>query len=240
MKKICKGCGEFKEHHAKGFCQSCYKKQFKNKIEFCKECKKLKEIYAKRLCRKCYMRKWNAENPEKARIRSRKWNAENPEKANVRVKKWHLKNPKRVKVYRKKWYKENPEKANAASRNWQKENPERVKAVKKKWNLENPGKVREWDLKRRGYGTVKKGVANKVITENILKYGIITCEKDKKPCPDNYHIDHILPVSQGGSNDYSNLQILYAHCNLTKHIKIMDYRQIGKNNQMTLKIQGGG
>ncbi len=33
---------------------------------------------------------------------------------------------------------------------------------------------------------------------------------------DPVHIDHILPVRQGGSNDPANLQVVHAHCNLTK------------------------
>lgn len=174
----------------------------------CKVCGEFKELGGNGMCKKCYDKKYRSENKEARSEYSRKWWLENKKKKSAIHKKYRLRNKEKVILAIKKWQKANPE------------------------------KVRENWLRKRGYGIVKKGIINKVITENILKYGSIVCEKCKEKCPDNFHIDHIMPISKGGPNNYNNLQILCAHCNCSKHVDIADYRQINKNNQMFLKTSG--
>ena len=219
MKKICKQCGEFKEIEAKELCCLCYGRKRRLKYP---------EKY------RAASRKYRLVNPEKSRASSRKYYQENSEKVNTKHRKYRLANPKKEKARGKKYRLENPEKAKVRIRKWRKENPEKVKMGIKKWKKENPGKYREIKLRRRGHGEVKKGVIDRLITENILKYGIITCEQCREFCENDYHINHINPVSKGGSNDYDNLQILCAKHNREKGVRIIDYRQISKNNQMFL------
>lgn len=51
----------------------------------------------------------------------------------------------------------------------------------------------------------------------ILKLQKYRCANCKKNVKDNYHADHIYPISRGGNNSSDNLQILCPRCNIRKH-----------------------
>jgi len=224
MKIACKQCRELKEYYAKGLCRECYNRKYReenlgkikanNRKHYLKNSEKYREYYRKRIIK----------NPGENKARAKKYHAENPEKVRESLRKHRIKNLEKIKTNNREYYLKNSVK---------------IKAKWEKWKKENPEKVREQKLRRYGYGEAKKGVVGRVITENILKYGILTCEKCKEQCLDNFHIDHIRPVSKGGLSDYDNLQILCADCNRRKHVDITDYRQSIENNQMFLKTIGG-
>jgi len=186
----------------------------------CSECGKFKKHHAKGMCDNCYDKKYRANNKEK----EKEYYAANKEKIKEQRKEYYAANKEKVLATAKKCRLNNPEKFCARAKEYRFNNPEKARAVDKKYYANNPGKVREYRLKRRGYGTPEKGIVTIIINENILRHGIITCEKCKEGCFDKYHIDHIIPLSKGGSNDYNNLQLLCAHCNLSKHITTADYR----------------
>ena len=105
----------------------------------------------------------------------------------------------------------------------------------RKWREENSDKIREYGCNRRAHGIIDKGIIKRIVNENIFKYGIITCEKCKKKCENNYHIDHIVPVSKEGTNNHENLQVLCAKCNREKHVNIIDYRKTGIDKQLFMQ-----
>lgn len=77
----------------------------------------------------------------------------------------------------------------------------------------------------RTFGRDKFQIIYKYVKEDIYRKFNLTCSicgfkngngiKDKP-----MHIDHIVPIKYGGSNDISNLQLLCSDCNLKKGSKI--------------------
>lgn len=68
----CKNCGKQEEHHAKGLCDSCYKKQWKpTKIVTCKQCGKEKIHHAFRLCKNCHLKLYHYDSVKA--FNYRKW-----------------------------------------------------------------------------------------------------------------------------------------------------------------------
>lgn len=88
-----------------------------------------------------------------------------------------------------------------------------------KWNAENPGAKRAADNRRRA---LERGADGEFSKEDVLLlqlsqgYMCIYCGKSTR---EKYHVDHVHPLSRGGSNWPDNLQILCPRCNLQKNDK---------------------
>lgn len=69
------------------------------------------------------------------------------------------------------------------------------------------------------YGLIKKRSAVRVL--NLFKYGTITCEICHSPLSFGKkkkmgNIDHKIPTSKGGTDDFDNLQVTHTKCNRKK------------------------
>jgi len=85
---------------------------------------------------------------------------------------------------------------------------------KNKWKKRNPEKVRQDTRDRRLFRRVGRD-------KEALEYAKVLrndpCSYCGKPGPST--VDHIIPVSKGGTNDISNLTAACADCNSLKHNK---------------------
>lgn len=179
--------------------------------------------FARGACVKCeseYSREYAAKNPEKARERGRRWDKKHRAK---RESQWAARrSPEKIEAQRAKdraRYKKNPDKALAANRKWKSDpaNREKANAASRDWHRRTPEKSRANNQRRRALklGSLEHYTAQELTTLRArVGHKCAECLRRKKTT-----IDHITPLSRGGSNSIRNIQFLCLPCNLRKNAK---------------------
>ena len=153
-------------------------------------------------CRKCERernRKWRAANSQKERERHRQYYEANTAKMRDLVRRWWEAHPD----YSQEYYQANAEKkreqrrANSDRAN---ANTQRRRALK----AQNGGTYTDADIK-----------AKYQLQQGRCYY--CACGLDKK-----YHIEHMTPISRGGTNWPDNIVLACATCNCQKHNKTVE------------------
>lgn len=109
--------------------------------------------------------------------------------------------------------------ANERSREWYSANKERRDEVRRLWAAANPDAYRIYAQNRRARKREQAGVVSIDIAERLLRLQRNSCATCRQPLGGEYEIDHIEPLSRGGANDDSNLQLLCQSCNRAKGAK---------------------
>jgi len=100
---------------------------------------------------------------------------------------------------------------------WRRQNPESTAQTYRRWVNSNRDVVRANNQKRRALRSEAEGThsANDVLRIFSLQRG--RCGYCRTSIRAGYHVDHIKPLSKGGSNWPRNIQLLCATCNVRKH-----------------------
>lgn len=173
-------------------------------------------------------RDWKRRNKERLKeydrfyyktvIRSRP--ATEKEKASglARSRAWKRRNKDRLLQYQRKF------RESGYQSKWGENNPDKIKHYRKTYAERNPENLEIHRLnghikrraKQKNAGKIRKGIISDL---TVAQNG--TCRLCPKPLCEGYHLDHIYPLSKGGDNRDSNLQLLCPRCNLKKSNKIM-------------------
>jgi 5-methylcytosine-specific restriction endonuclease McrA len=152
--------------------------------------------------------------------------------------------------YQKQWRAKNVDKSKEMTKNWRVNNPEKVKKIKNTWNAQNRDKykksikesrIKNPDLyseigrnktRRRRALQKLQGVEN-YTTQQVLDLhgslchlcGVAIDLQAPKQCGKNnweygLNIDHVIPISKGGSDTLNNVRPAHAICNLRKGAKV--------------------
>lgn len=131
------------------------------------------------------------------------------------------------------WNKNNIERRREIARNWSKRNRSKVSDYQRRWRHEvNPEQAKFLNrynshTRRARLRKVKGSYTQQEWIKLLESFNnrCASCNVEDKPTRwGKLTIDHIIPISKGGSNSIDNIQPLCYHCNYTKYTKIINYR----------------
>ena len=89
---------------------------------------------------------------------------------------------------------------------------------------------RKYKYNRKKAGELSVKTIQLVYEDNIKKYGTLTCYLCLNPIPfGKDHLEHKIPLSRSGTNEYNNLSVACQKCNCSKHDKTDEEYKIWRN-----------
>lgn len=170
-----------------------------------------------------YQRQYREDHKEQWQEYSRRAYAKHGETIRANVKRYYQEvYSEQAKENARRWNERNPEKVKAARRKHYETHREEKAAYVRAWREANRGKCRAY---YNNYRARKESNGGSFTAEEwkelCAEYGFCcVCCGECKPLT----VDHIVPVSKGGSSDISNIQPLCKSCNSSKRDKTIDYR----------------
>ena len=174
----------------------------------CKDCKRIK--YAE----------WYADNKKKRRSSARNWYINNRERVNQATTDRRRLNPEKARESRKRYYETHKDEIKAKEHKRFSENKERSALLHRIWRKSHKEYSAIWARRYRARKFSAEGSHSIKDVSLILKnqsYKCWWCGKSVKS--KKYHVDHIIPLSKGGSDNAANLCIACPECNMSKGSK---------------------
>lgn len=138
-------------------------------------------------------------------------------------KKYREKNKDKMKEYNKNYYENNADKI----KEYRENNKDKIKESRKKYLENNKDKIKGYIHKRRSLKLGNGGSYTKAQWLDTLEYFDYKCAYTGECIKHNCHVEHIVPLSKGGTSYIWNLVPSTASANLSKQNRDMEewYRE---------------
>ena len=187
--------------------------------------KRYRKIHRERLI--AYCKSWRKANKEKIKARDKAYRKANRERLKASNEAYRKANKEKVKAYIEVYRQTHKKRLKLCLKTYYQNHKEEIVIYKKKWEKDNANKLRDYSRKKRAR---KRETQVEPINEKIvyLRDGWICqiCHKrvDKKlkhPNPMSQTLDHIIPLSKGGTHTYNNVQLAHWRCNISKQNNVL-------------------
>lgn len=169
-----------------------------------------------------YARQYAAEHPEAVKKTQRRWYLTHQEEALANARRYRTEHGDKVRETNQRCYKKHADARREYQRRLRIENPQAVKEVQQRYSKNHPEANRANQHRRRlkhnGEHFTAKDVALQIKAQTD-KRGGLHCWWCGKVIESSYHIDHVIPLSRGGTNNAANIVIAHAKCNSEKYNK---------------------
>lgn len=152
----------------------------------------------------------------------KKYYIDNVEKIRARARKWHHDHLEHVHKKNRSWRKNNHERKNEINRIYAKNNREKLRQKLQRWRNTERGRILTALYARNRRATIKFSEIRHTFEDIQKQY-----QSQKGLCwwcscfvGNIYHVDHIVPLSRGGSNGPENIVIACPTCNVRKNSKL--------------------
>lgn len=170
-----------------------------------------------------YFRKYNQEHRKQRSEQNAAWRQLHHEEVLAKKKQWYIEHPGYNAANSRQWRTEHPDYGTIYHHKWREDNPEKQKAAVARQNERikqrrktNPEEIRVkgrmYSYRHRALGKLKAEDIAYIATRDNWKCGIC----GRRVSRTSFSIDHILPVSRGGTNARENLQLAHLRCNHRK------------------------
>ena len=162
-------------------------------------------------------RRYREINSKKDKESKDKYKAEHSERVKSSRSKWRNENQEHIKQHRRKKYYEDVEKSRMESRLWKHNNSLRYRELKRENYKTNPN-IKKQNLQRKSLlKDLTKEIIEQVYERNkLFNNGVLTCYLCGRHIRNDHNLEHKTPLSRGGTNDISNLDVAHADCNRRK------------------------
>lgn len=164
--------------------------------------------------------RFTPEQKEKARESQKRSQEKHKDSVRERRRAYYLQNKEEILAARKAYYEKNRVDVLSRVSAYRSDNREKAIEANARWRENNKDKIYELNRNYRAAKRGAEGSHTKLDVERIYRLQGERCAACGEPVArsgkNRFHVDHIVALSRGGSNNPDNIQLLCRFCNLSK------------------------